>query len=381
MPRYLASGRNAKGKKVTERLDVDSADEAVQVLRDRGYDEIVLHTDDVGAWSRRKAVVYFLSPSEHLWLRKMPRRLAIFLLATIKMYQKGWYWFLGALAVLAYRSWRGEWWGSLDSSLVVYLFFPVFWALGAQFFRGAAGRYRRLIDAVAWGRWEDVLARADSVAGKVPPHEVAFLKAKALAGLGRLDEALRMVEAFADGKEIPEWLYWSRLAAVYSTGKRPEESKAALEKALEFAPENVTLLVDKADSEVWLRRNPRLARELLARARAHAISDLIQPFVLMTEGLIRLEQGHAREARELLEQAFEKANAFRHGSPLMVAMLDKMHAALALACAAEGDIDAARRHYQLARPRLVALRLDDELARCEKAVGLAPEDVAGCHLS
>jgi tetratricopeptide (TPR) repeat protein len=371
MPEYLASARNAKGKKVTERLDVDSADEAVQVLRDRGYDEIVLHTDDVGArYTRQK----FLSPSEYLWFRKMPRRLAIFLLATIKIYRKGWYWFLGAAAWLAYRLSLGTGWGPTETGLVVYLFFPVPWAfLGAHFFRGAGGRYNRLIDAVAWGRWEEVLRRADSVAGKVAPETIAFEKAKALAGLGRLQEALQMVEPFSDGKKIPPWLYWSRLAGVYSTGKRLEESKAAMEKALEFAPDNVTLLVDKADSEVWLRRNPKLARELLTRARAHAISDLIQPFVLKAEGLIRLEEGHAREGRELLEKALEKASVFRHASPMMLMMLDKMHAALAVACAAEGDIDTARRHYELARPRLVALKLDDQLARCDKAVGFTPD--------
>jgi len=379
MPEYVASARNAKGKKVTERLDVDSADEAVQTLRDRGYDEIVLHTDDVGARYQRQK---FLSPSEYLWFRKTPRRLAIFLLATIKIYQKGWYCFLGASAWLAYRLSLGTGWGPTETALVVYLFFPLPWAfLSAHFFRGAGGRYNRLIDAVAWGRWEEVLRRADSVAGKVPPEEVAFQKAKALAGLGRLEEAQRMVEPFADGKMIPPWLYWSRLAAVYSAGRCREESKAAMERALEFAPDNVTLLVDTADCEVWLRRNPKLARELLTRARAHAISDRITPFVIKTEGLIRLEEGHAREARELLEQAFEKAHAFRHGSPLMLMVLDKMHAAIALACAAEGDADAARRHYQLARPRLVALRLDDELARCDKAVGLTPDEIAGGHLS
>ena len=383
MPEYVASARNAKGKKVTERLDVNSADEAVQVLRDRGYDEIVLHTSDVEArYTKQKAVSHFLSPSEYLWFRKMPPRLAGFLLVTIKSYQKGWYWSLAALALACVSVMAGRRGGAFEYGLVVYLFFPLPWAfLSAQLFRGAGGRYKRLMDAVAWGRWEEVLARADSVAGKVPPEEVAFQKAKALAGLGRLEEALQMVEPFADGKKIPPWLYWSRLAGVYSTGKRREESKAAMEKALEFAPDNVTLLVDKADSEVWLRHNPKLARELLTRARAHAISDRITPFVIKTEGLIRLEEGHAREARELLERAFEKASVFRHASPMMLMMLDKMHAALALACAAEGDVDTARRHYQLARPRLVALRLDDELARCDKAVGLTPDEIAGGHLS
>src|SRR5262249_17439534 len=161
-------------------------------------------------------------------------------------------------------------WKALDYAIVVYLLLPLVFALVAQFFRGAAGRYHRLIDAVAWGRWDDVLAQADSLGGQVAPEEVAFQKAKALAGLGRNDEALRLVEPFGDGQRIPAWLYWSRLAEVYATSQHYHDAKAALEKAVELAPENATLLVDMADTEVRRWHNPRRARELLARARAHA---------------------------------------------------------------------------------------------------------------
>ena len=108
MPEYLVTGRNANGKKVTERLDVNSADEAVQVLRDRGYDEIVLHTSDVEArYTKQKAVSHILNPSEYLWFRKMPPRLAGFLLVTIKSYQKGWYWSVAALSLARVSSLAG----------------------------------------------------------------------------------------------------------------------------------------------------------------------------------------------------------------------------------------------------------------------------------
>src|SRR5262249_41791933 len=162
---------------------------------------------------------------------------------TIKLYKQGWLWYLAALALLTYRFAQGLTWGALDVAIVIYVLFPALFALAAQFFRGAAGRYQRLIDAVAWGRWEEVLAHTDSVGGRVAPEEVAFQKAKAFAGLGRLDEALRMVEPFGDGQRIPPWLYWSRLAEVYSTAKRYEDAKAAMEQALELAPDNATVLV------------------------------------------------------------------------------------------------------------------------------------------
>src|SRR5262245_2141424 len=208
MPEYLASARNGDGKTVTERLEAASADEAVQALRDRGYDEIVLHTDDVGAlYSKQSAVDPVITPREFLWFRDWPAPLAGFLIVTIKLYKQGWPWYLAALALLAYRSAQGLTWGALDVAIVIYVLFPALFALAAQFFRGAAGRYQWLIDAVAWGRWEEVLAHADSVGGQVAPEEVAFQKAKAHAGLGRLDEALRMVEPFSDGQRIPPWLY------------------------------------------------------------------------------------------------------------------------------------------------------------------------------
>jgi len=121
--------------------------------------------------------------------------------------------------------------------------------------------------------------------------------------------------------------------------------------------------------EVAYRRDPRAARSYLDRAREHAMSDLMAPFATAIEGQIRLEEGHPREARALLERAYEGAYALRHATPLMGAMLDLMRASLALACAGEGDLEAARRHYQAARPRLVALGVDDLIARCEQALG------------
>lgn len=375
MPEYLATGRNAEGKKVTERVDARSADEAVKALRDRGYEEIVLHTDDAGAlYSRQSAVAATFSPREFLMFRDLPAPLAGFLLVTVKGYQQGWITHLAALAVLAYRRSHVLPWGRFDTFAVIYLAFPVAWAFGAQFFRGAAGRYKQLVEASAWGRWEEVLARADAVGGGVAPEEIAFRKAQALAGLGRLDDGLRLAEPFGDGVKVPAWMYWSRVAGVYATARRREDAAAAMEKALELAPENATVLIDVAKSEVWRRHNPRRARDLLARARSHAVSDALRPFATQVEGLIRLEEGHAREALTVLELAYKEMHAFRHASPLMGSILDQMHAPLAIACAASGDTEAARRHYRLARPRLLALKLDDEIMRCEQALGRPPDE-------
>jgi tetratricopeptide (TPR) repeat protein len=369
MPIYLVTARSPAGKKVTERLDATSADEAVRVLRERGYDEIVLHTSDLQAhYQSPKAVNSVVSPRQLLWFRTMPRWLAHVLIVALGVYRKGWYWNLAALALLAYRLGKWKVWGSVETGLAVYLAFPIVFAFVSLSFRGASGTFRKMSEAEAWGRWDEMLGLVDRLAGKLSAESIAFYKAKALAGLGRLDEGLRLVQPFGDGVRMPLAIYWARLAGVYSVAKRREESDAAMARAVECAPNDATVLVDRAESEVWLRHNARSARELLDRARQQAVSDLLQPFVVYTDGLIQLEEGRPREARELLEKALKKASAFRHASPLMEARLDRMHVPLVLACAAEGDLEAARRHYQNARPRLLALKRDDEIARCESAI-------------
>ena len=314
MPQYLVTARNNEGKKVTERLEAASADEAVRLLRDRGYHEIVSHTTDLEArYTNQKAIAAVVSPRQYLWFRTMPRWLAHVLIVTIGSYRKGWYWNVAAAVLLGYRIWKWHTWGAVETGLAVYLTFPILFAFVSLLFRSAGTKYRRLTEAEAWGRWDEVLAQVDAlahaVAGKLPADSIVFHKAKALAGLGRLDEALQLVQPFGDGVRMPPGTYYARLAGVYTTAKRSDEAKSAMEKAVECSPNDATLLIDLAESEVWLRHNAHSAKELLALARQHVLSDLLQPFATYTDGLIQLEEGRPREARELLKQAFKKASA------------------------------------------------------------------------
>lgn len=54
---YIVTGRTPAGKRVTECVEAASADAAVERLKQRGYTEIVTHTDDVGAlYSQQKKI-------------------------------------------------------------------------------------------------------------------------------------------------------------------------------------------------------------------------------------------------------------------------------------------------------------------------------------
>jgi tetratricopeptide (TPR) repeat protein len=370
MPEYLATGRSPLGRKVTERIEADSADEATRILLERGFDQIVLHTDDAGSlYSGQSEVADAISPRQYLWFRALPAPLAGFLVVTINLYRRNLVASLLLIAVFGYRRYSGIPWGLLDTFTLLLFALPMLWALVAQFFGGLAAAYDRFIEDFAWGRWEQVLLVDQEDLRGVPPEEVAFRRAAALASLGQIDEAMAEVEPFSGGESTPEWLYRSRLADIHIAAHQYNEAIATTERARDLAPDNATILLDLARMEIWYRRDPHRARRYLAEAREHALSDMLQPFATFVEGMILLEENEPRAARPLLESAFKGASRFRHASPLMGYMLDQMHVGLALAFAAEGDMDEARKHYRLAKPRLVALKQTDELTRCEEAIG------------
>jgi tetratricopeptide (TPR) repeat protein len=374
MPSYFATGKTMEGRSVTEELEADSADEAQRLMEQRGYSDVILHTDDAGAlYSGRREDAPALQPRHWLMFRDLPRRLAVFLVLIQISYQRSWVFNLIWLALLCYRRAIGAPWRAIDTIGVVILLSPAAFAIITALF-ARPNTYDQMIEACSWGRWEEVLERLSR--GDIPaaPEELAFRKASALAGLGRLDEAIKSVEAFGDGQAIPAWLYWSRLAGVYSTAQRHEEGIGCMEHALELAPENATLLLDLADSVVVHRRDSRTARSLLARARSHTLSDMLLSFSVQLDGLIALEERRATEARELLETALAQLSRHRFASPLVPAMLDRLRAFIAIACAESGEIDDAERYFRQAEPRLRALKRNDLIKRCTQAIGIPSEE-------
>jgi tetratricopeptide (TPR) repeat protein len=377
MPEYLLTGRDAAGKSTTERVEAESADDAVRIAREAmGLSDVVLHTDDAGAlYQRQKDVAATISPRDYLLFRNLPAPVAGFLVvAKASYFQQRWVLLL-MLGLFALRRAQGAPWNWIDWIAAYLLLAPAVFAAVAQVFRGQAGRYNQLIDAVAWGRWEEVLQRAEALEGsKVPPEELAFQRAQALARLGRLEEGLAVVAPFGDGEAMPEWLHLSRLSDVHGGARRFDEAHAVLKRAAELAPENPTVLLDVAMFEVRRRRDPRRAREFLERARTHALSDLVAVFAQAIEGQIVREEGRPSEAVELLEDAHRRLSAFRHASPLLGVSLDLLEADTALALAADGRADAALRHARAALPRLRALDANDLIDRLRSALGPALED-------
>jgi len=367
MAKYLISGKDQRGRTSTEAVHAATADEAVRRFKDRGFSDVVLHSDEVLGQLLQPEALKQLTPGELHVLGRLSRMQTIGWMIS-RLYRKQWWWFAAAIALVVGRRIIDVPWDFLDTMSVAFLGLPAFLVLMGEIF-SPARKYDRVMAFNAWGRWAEMLAALPSVKWAVPAPQYAFHEAKALAGMGRIEEALERVKPFANDPKTPAWLYWGQLADVFSSAKLGDRVIECGEKAVENAPNNVTVLIDLAMSLLRYRRDAARARPLLEQARTHEISDVILPFLLMCEGAVALEENKPEQARRLIEEALKAVEKYRHASPLMGAGIDRMHTYLALACAVSGDSLAAEKHYRIAEPRLKAFDSTDLIERCQAAIG------------
>jgi tetratricopeptide (TPR) repeat protein len=367
MPKYLLSGTDDRGRQRTEVVTAPTADEATRRFKARGHSDITLHSDEVLGHLFNPKVLKHLTPRDCLALGRVSRGQFLWRM-TVKLYRSQWWMFLIFAALIVGRRVLDVPWGFIDTAVVSFLLLPPVIVLLGELF-SPSRRFERAMAYNAWARWAEMLTALQGVRGIMPAAQYAFFQAKALAGLGRLDEALETVRPYADDSGTPAWLYWGQLADVFHTAKLGDRAIECGEKAVEHAPDNPTVLIDLAMAQLRYRRDAARARPLLDRAKTHEISDLLVPFVLMAEGVCTLEENRPERARELLDESARRAEPLRNTTALMGTAIDRIHTYLTLACAATGDLVAAEEHYRIAEPRLRAFDTQDLIDRCQTALG------------
>jgi hypothetical protein len=175
---YLATVRRSDGRKVTENVVANTADEAVRFLRERGCDEIVLHNDDVMAlFTRQRKRAEHISPRDYLLLRNLSGGFGFFVVVTLKGYRKTWFVMVVMALALAQLRYAGRQWALWDCLCVAVLLFPPAFALIGAFVGGhTRRRHQQMMDALYSGRWEEALRRADRVGLKARPDDIALSK-------------------------------------------------------------------------------------------------------------------------------------------------------------------------------------------------------------
>jgi tetratricopeptide (TPR) repeat protein len=222
--------------------------------------------------------------------------------------------------------------------------------------------------AAVWARWHEVLEQLPPLAKTLEPGDFAFRRAEALAGLGRLEEAIELVRPFEN--TAPKALLHSRRADLFAAAGDRGSALAETERAAEAAPGDPVVLLGLAGALIAERGDFVRAEELLKQAKTHAIPDVVEFAVVRIEGVLAAERGDAARAVALLDEALAKMPRVEV-LPIVAVAEATTRAYLALACAALGDRRRAQEELNRAEPLLRVRRRDELLARCQAAIGRA----------
>jgi tetratricopeptide (TPR) repeat protein len=233
-----------------------------------------------------------------------------------------------------------------------------------------------------WHRWRPlrakvrllrlvVAARTPAAARPALDREWDGMAAAALAGLGRLPEALSLLARHDGGDDLSRALHQGRLASILAIVEDVEGAMRAAEAATLLAPDSPMHWIDLALRRLVHRQDAAGARQALEHARRHPVSELAWAWMQVADALIESEAGEPAQALARLGQA--DVELVRAAPP--ESAIDGLRALLAahrcLAYAALGNEALARREWRLARPFLEATGQGELNARCRAALKVA----------
>jgi tetratricopeptide (TPR) repeat protein len=200
----------------------------------------------------------------------------------------------------------------------------------------------------------------------VPETELCSGEAYALAEEGKLDEALRVMEAVRTDPNGKRYLYLGRLATVYEMAGRYDLQIASLREAQTLGSGGASEWIDLAMALVQRGRDVAGAKAALAQARDKEMSEIVKAFFAWCEGIIACEERDFPKAKRELEAALEITG--KTGSHLMLGIEAVIRAYLCIACAGCGEGAEARRFWSACRGRLGAQREPELISRCRAAL-------------
>jgi len=375
MSKYVWTAKDKSGQKVFREVEAETAEQSRALLVTAGYSDLALKEDDIGAAAKAGFPSTFKVMGEEVRI-STEERLKHLENPTVS------YWDAirkgldqtktGCLLLLffaGYSAYRGNW-----SSAVLLLIGLIAWLTFIVCVSLPSVYYRKLIKASDWYRWSEVLSLIATLKTigrfsfvKVPATELTRNRAKALAGMGRLPEALAEYKQCEGRPDCPSWLHKQFVASLYTTAKQ-------YDKAIEFS---LLSIAEKPMSTAWAdlayryaryKRDPVKARQALAEADKNPMVDAAKPFRLRCLGVIAYLEGDYASARRDLETAIDlvekaKARPYRDGH-LAVA-----RAYLCCTLAKMGDLAAAKKCLVLAKDYLVATDEIELIAECRKLIG------------
>ncbi len=374
MPDFLFTADSPTGKRKTQTILAANSQAAQTELESRGWTSIVLHTDDAGAIASSAVAKMYpeltekITPSHRLESRGLSD-FQFFLFVTKNFYIKA-PWFAVALIILLVMNIAFGFHNSIIYiGAALGLSMPLIFAACITLF-GTARKFNRLVEAYAWGRWQEVLDRIISLRGKVPESELSIRQACALAGMGKLDEARTEWSKFENHPELPRWMFLTQLGDIFQTAGLYDESLKCHAEAYDEDKDNPTMKLDYAMALLTAERDLELAQRLIDEAKQQYLSDLLSMFLPYIDGLVALNSRKYDLAVELFESARKNILPLAAGEPLTALMVDTIQAYMAIALAKSGQTQRAMEEARAPRVRLQARNSVRLLKQLNDAVGV-----------
>jgi len=358
---------SADGRTVTDRIAAPNAAAALGALRERGFTAIQLLDDEQSAvqdadpGSRTR--LQFTAAEEQALRRR--RSLASRLLWTFNRNAVIW----GPLLLWAIAArWHDpEHLPALPLALLTTFLLWFSWASVPTVM------YQQALQASAWHRWAQVERWMRWLAlwqrwfhVRMPLHELLVRRATALAGLGRLGEALELVAPLRTDPTLAATVSSpARFAPIYMAARNYLQAAQLQIQAHEQAP-TVSTAIDLAFTRVRWLDDPAGAAALLAPIDAAPQPPLVRIFLASARGLVALAEGSSGLAILHFETALGEARAHA-GTPLMQGMILDTRAHYGLALVAVGRRKEARAHFKAAMPLLKARGDHALIERCKAA--------------
>ena len=376
MPAFSFSATSPEGEKVRDRVDAASLSQARYILEIRRYTDVEFYThdnaDDIARMALAGTEVPPVAPDE--WtaaddIGSLERRgLAAKLWWALKQHSI----FLGPLLLWNFLSWRGDrpfgwgdWLGFVCSGLYLVIF--TFLVMPMTIFE-------QLLEAAVWRDWAAQrrcirLARLLRLVMRtgIPENELLFREANALAAGGNLSAALAHVAPLRGQAEIADYLFLSRVSTIHEFAQDYGGQLKCMEEAVVKKPDNAEAWIDLAAVRIRHFRNVAGARAALEQIADKELPELARAVLLLTSGIVSVEERDHAAAVTQLREAETVLNKF--GNVLIQGFLAELQAYLALALAAQGKNAEARGRFERMKPLLIAQKADRLILRVDSAIG------------
>ena len=370
---FLWKGKDPQGTVRSERITAENAQAAKAHLVDKGWTNLELVTDEISASARAG-----IEAAD--WMCEEPvtpnQELAFFEGKGPTMFTTWWDGLKQSKSTILILAALFAW-GLYGNSrwLMIFggagLLFIVFLVPGLHlFFATSMRQYSRLNRFKVWGMWNEVLDCVEQLRKSsrltrigVGDVELTRCRAQALAGLGRLDDAVAEFAKLENSPKLPRFLYLSHLSSIYDVAKAYEQSMACRQEAAVEKPDNSSVWIDIAYGYVRGMNQPAKARAALERAQQYEITGLGKAYLPFLQGVICWRERNFAEAKANLEKALAGFGPFKHND-LVIGLILLAKSYLCAVHSALGNSSDAKRLLRETEQFLIANREDELLHAC-----------------